>query len=112
MRYRPMVLVFAGSSAGLTLFLAHGLLRLRDLGHSPQMAAWSVSLLTAFTLLGKMALALLGDRIDPRYVWAMTLIAFGVGFALVVNATGVVALHAAAVGIGFGFFGPLVGGRL
>jgi MFS family permease len=102
-----MVLALCGGSCGLTLFLAQGILHLKDLGYGAT-AAWSVSLMTASTLLGKLALAAAGDRIDPRYVWAFTLAVFGLGLVLLVSPPNTFVLYLCAVCIGFGFGGGVV----
>jgi MFS family permease len=102
-----MVLALCGGSCGLTLFLAQGILHLKDLGYGAT-AAWSVSIMTASTLLGKLALAAVGDRIDPRYVWACTLAVFGCGLVLLVKPPNTLSLYVCAVCIGFGFGGGIV----
>ena len=37
---------FIGPSGGYTLFLAHGVVHLQDLGHSARVGAWAVSIMT------------------------------------------------------------------
>jgi len=44
---------------------------LQDLGHSATVGAWAVSTMTVTGLIGKAILATLGDRIDPRYIFAL-----------------------------------------
>jgi len=103
-----MMFAFVGGSAGFTLFMAHGVVHLQDLGHSAAAAAWSLGILTGSTLLGKVVLGLLGDRVDPRYIWASTMASFGLGLVLVVNARSTVDLYAFAMCIGYGFGGGVV----
>lgn len=93
-----------GGSGGYTLFLAHGVLHLQDLGHSMRIGSWAVGIVTVSGLIGKAILAIFGDRIDPRYIYALFLAVFGVGLVLVVNAHELwqVFLFATCIGIGFG----------
>jgi MFS family permease len=107
-RFWILVLALCGGSAGFTLFLSQGLLHLADLGHTSAAAASALSITTSSTLLGKVALGAFGDRIDPRYIFALALLVFGVGLVLVVHARGNAIMYAFAVCIGFGFGGGLV----
>ena len=93
-----------GGSGGYTLFLAHGVVHLQDLGHSAAVAAWAVSIATVSGLIGKVILAAFGDRIDPRYIYALFIAVFGVGLVVIVNAHAQwqVLLFATCIGIGFG----------
>jgi MFS family permease len=102
--YWLILFALLGGSGGYTLFLAHGLAHLQDLGHSARVGAWSMSVLTASTLIAKVILAVFGDRTDPRNIWALFMAAFGVGLLLVVHAVALwqVFLFAACIGIGFG----------
>jgi MFS family permease len=107
-RFWVMVLALCGGSAGYTLFLSQGLLHLQDLGYTADARPWALSITTGSTLLGKVALGAFGDRIDPRYIWAVTMVALGIGLLIIVDAHGPFALIAFSVLIGFGFGGGLV----
>lgn len=102
--YWVMVGALLGVSCGYTLYLAHGFVHLRDLGHSPSEAWQAISLLAVSGLIAKLIVALCGDRIDPRYLWALFQIIFGIGLAVVVNARAhaSVLIFAGCLGIGFG----------
>jgi MFS family permease len=102
--YWIMVFALLGVSCGYTLYLAHGFVHLRDLGHSPSEAWQAISLLAVSGLAAKLVIALCGDRIDPRYLWALFQICFGVGLIVVVNARGhaSVLVFASCLGVGFG----------
>jgi len=93
-----------GGSGGYTLFLAHGVVHLQDLGHSAGVGAWAVGIMTVSGLIGKAILAALGDRIDPRYIFALFMAVFAVGLMVIVNARALwqVFLFATCIGIGFG----------
>jgi MFS family permease len=93
-----------GGSGGYTLFLAHGVVHLQDLGHTAGIAAWAVSIATITGLIGKAILAAFGDRVDPRYIYALFIGVFGIGLVVIVNARALwqVFLFATCIGIGFG----------
>jgi MFS family permease len=93
-----------GGSGGYTLFLAHGVVHLQDLGHSARIGAWAVGIVTISGLIAKLILAIFGDRIDPRYIYALFVAVFGAGLVIVVNAHALwqVFLFATCIGIGFG----------
>lgn len=98
-----MLLACLGFSAGYTIFLAHGVVHLKDLGHTPAEAAFSYSVMLFASLLGNLLVAALGDRIEPRFLWAAASCAYGVGMLLVLKATGPAGLYAYAVFLGIGF---------
>ena len=95
-------------SCGYTLFLAHGIVHLKDLGHTQAAAAWSIGILAVAGLLAKVIFAALGDRLDPRYLWAAFIGIFGVGLILVVDAHSASTLLTFAICLGIGFGGSLV----
>ena len=92
-----MITPFVGVSAGFALFLGHGIVHLQDLGHSMQVGAWAVGTMTISGLIAKAVLAVLGDRLDPRYLWALFCAAFGVGMVILVGARAPAAVTVAAV---------------
>jgi MFS family permease len=98
-----LMLGAVGLSAGYALFIAHGVVHLKDLGHTPAMAALSVSFMVFANLVGKLLLGALGDRIEPRLLWAAASAIFSVGMYLLVNATTIYAF-AICLGLGFGAF--------
>jgi MFS family permease len=93
-----------GCSGGYSLFLAHGVAHLEDLGHTARVGAWAVSVMTVSGLIGKLILATLGDRLDPRYIFALFMGVFAVGLVIIVDARALwqVFLFATCLGIGFG----------
>jgi MFS family permease len=102
--YWVLLIAFIGPSGGYTLFLAHGVVHLQDLGHTALVGAWSVSVMSVSGLIGKLILATLGDRIDPRYLFALFVAVFGIGLIIIVDARAMwqVFLFATCLGIGFG----------
>ena len=102
--YWLLLISFIGGSGGYTLFLAHGVAHLQDLGHTAAVAAWAIGIATVSGLIGKAILAAFGDRIDPRYIYALFIAVFGAGLVIIVNAHAPwqVFLFATCIGIGFG----------
>jgi MFS family permease len=103
-----MITPFIGVSAGFALFLGHGIVHLRDLGHSMQVGAWAVATMTISGLIAKVVIAVLGDRVDPRYLWAIFCAAFGAGMLILMGARAPAAVTIAAVCLGIGFGGGIV----
>jgi MFS family permease len=106
--YWVLLLTLLGSSGGYTLFIAHGVVHLQDLGHSARVGAWAVGVLAASGLIAKLILALLGDRIDPRYIFATYSAVFAAGLLLIVDARALWQVFCAAACLGIGFGGGYV----
>jgi MFS family permease len=102
--YWLLLVSLIGCSGGYTLFLAHGVVHLKDLGHSAGIGAWAVGTMTVSGLIGKVILAIFGDRLDPRYIFALFMAVFAVGLVIIVDARALwhVFLFATCLGIGFG----------
>jgi MFS family permease len=97
-----------GMSGGFTQAMAHAVVHLQDLGSTSEVAAKSFSYLVVSTLIGKLMLGVFGDRIDPRYLWAIAVSVFGIGLMVLLDAATPLKLYFYAVCIGFGFGGGLV----
>ena len=82
-----MIFGIACSNSATGMMLGHGVAHFKDLGHSPEMAAMFLSIVIVTGLVGKGIFAILGDRIEPRFLWSVALIFMAIGMALVVNAT-------------------------
>jgi MFS family permease len=102
-----LLVAASGVNMGYTLYFAVGLVHLQDLGHPKSVGAWALSIFGISTLLGKIALGALGDRYDPRFLWAATAAAFGVGLIIMSTATSDAKLFSCIVLLGFGFGGGL-----
>jgi len=103
--------LFAGAlgvSAAFAMLIAHGGEHLKDLGHPISAAALAISTMTLSSLLAKAVVAALGDRIDPRYIWAAFTAICGVGVALAIGARSTLQLYLFALCIGSGFGGMMV----
>lgn len=103
-----MTLSFCGVSMGFALFLGHGIVHLKDLGHPMTVGAWAMSTLTLSGLLAKGLLAAFGDRLDPRYLWGLFCASFGAGLLVLLVARTPVLVSVAAACMGIGFGGGLV----
>jgi cyanate permease len=106
--YWVLLISLLGTSGGYTLFLAHGVVHLQDLGHSAGVGAWAVSTMTVTGLIGKLILAALGDRMDPRYIFALFMAVFAVGLLIIVDARAQWQVLSFATCFGIGFGGGLV----
>jgi MFS family permease len=103
-----MAVAHMGMSCGYVLFLGHGVVHLMDIGHTRDAGSWAISLIALTSLLGKGIIAVLGDRIEPRYIWAGFVAIFGVGMILAVHAGTALMLVAVAACLGIGFGGGVV----
>jgi MFS family permease len=104
-----MMLVAAlGVSLSYTIFLAHGVAHLKDLGHPASVGATAISIATLSQLLAKVVVGAFGDRIDPRYIWAVFTALGGVGMLLIVHATRAEDIYPFAICLGGGFGGMIV----
>jgi MFS family permease len=103
-----MAVSHLGMACGYVLFLGHGVVHLMDIGHTRDAASWAISLIALTSLVGKGIIAALGDRVEPRYIWAGFVALFGVGMILAVHAGTMLMLVAVAACLGIGFGGGVV----
>lgn len=106
--YWTLLLSMLGCMSGYSLFIAHGVVHLEDLGHSSRLGAWAVGVMTASGLLGKGVLAASGDRLDPRYLYAAFIASFAFGLLLLTDARGSQQVFAAVLLLGLGYGGSFV----
>jgi MFS family permease len=93
-----------GFVAPFMLCVAHSALHLRDLGVAPSTASTALGLLTAFSIVGRLGAGFLGDRIEPRLLWSVSLFLMAGGCLAIIQAEAiaVVVLYTILVGVGFG----------
>ena len=103
-----LMLCGIGMSGGFSLFMGQGVVHLQDLGNSSALAAMSISIMVFGNFGGKLVVAALGDRIDPRLLWAAAMFIFSLGLALVVHAHSVVVIYGFAICLGIGFGSSIV----
>ena len=109
--YWLIVFSLVGGSGGYTLFLAHGIVHLQDLGHSVDVARGALATMTWTGLLAKAVIILVGvinERVDPRYLWAIFMAFFGAGLVIIVDARTPFLVDAFATCLGIGFGGGVV----
>jgi MFS family permease len=98
-----LVLTYLGFFMGFFIYLAHGILHLEGLGHTPAEAARSISVIFGSSLIGQIAVAALGDRIEPRFISAVAVCLFGGGTWLAIHASATTTMYVYAVMMGAGF---------
>ncbi|MBN2283339.1 MAG: MFS transporter [Deltaproteobacteria bacterium] len=106
LRTGTLWLVFAGILGFLVPYLfcvSHGVIHLIDQGFPPITAALSLGLITLFSIIGRLAGGLLGDRIEPRYLWAGALLLECAGIFLCMHAEQALSLYLYSVFVGIGF---------
>lgn len=91
-----------GVSAVYTVFLAQGVLHMRDLGYSTREASYLVSLSVGVGFAARLIAGYLGDRMDSRLLWAGALLFHGAGIALFASAHEAWMLYLAVACIGVG----------
>lgn len=75
-----------------------------DIGFTKPVAAMSIGLLTAFSIIGRLIGGALGDRIEPKIIWSLSMLIMlpGIFIAMVAASPFHIYLYAILVGIGFG----------
>ncbi len=90
-------------SVGFSIYMAHGIVHLRDLGHTPAEAAFSMTIMTFAMLSGNLLVAGIGDRFELRLILAAAMLMFCGAMVLLLHAKGAVGLYAYAIVLGGGF---------
>ncbi len=106
-RNRSWWLIVFGSFAFLAPFnvaMGHGVVHLLDLGHSKELASFSVGLVVMCSIVGRLLGGWLGDRLEPRITWSAALGMMFLGVFLLKNGSSIamVYAYAAMLGIGMG----------
>ena len=100
------LMVIAGIcfSAPFTMCVAHGVIHLTDLGFDASIASTSIGLVVMASIVGRLLGGALGNRIELRYLWAISLVVTAVGVFFLASASSTIQiyLYAACVGAGFG----------
>jgi MFS family permease len=99
-----LILSFVLISGPFISFIAHGVAHLKDLGHPPAVAALSLGFISLSSIAGRLLAGTLGDRIEPRYIWSVSLLLCLTGILVVIKATSLmqIYLYAILLGIGYG----------
>jgi MFS family permease len=108
MRTKTIWLIVVGAISFLmtfSTFMAHGVIHLQDAGLTHEVAAFSVALMLGVSIGGRLLSGVLGDRIEPRYIYACALIVMSLGSMAAMKVSSSVVymyVYAACIGIGFG----------
>jgi len=99
-----LTLAAVGESVPGTAVIAHAVPHLRDLGHSAAEAASALAFFAVCSIIGKLIVGFLCDRMDPRIAWAISIliIGFGVFFATRAATGSAMYLFTGMVGLGSG----------
>jgi MFS family permease len=114
------------SGASVTAVIPHAVVHLKELGHSPARAAAGLGVLAAASVVGKLGAGLVGDRVEPRFLWSGGMVLMAAGVVTLLRATSVaeIYLFGALMGLGQGvslvcrpalvgnYFGPKVFARM
>jgi len=109
--YWLIVFSLVGGSGGYTLYLAHGIVHMQDLGHTVEMARGALATMTWTGLIAKAVIVLFGTlapRLDPRWLWGVFMLFFGAGLVIIVDARTPFAVNSFATCLGIGFGGGVV----
>ena len=84
--------------------VAHGVIYLIDSGFPKSLATVSLGLIPLFSIIGRLIGGVLGDHVEPRYMWGIALLvmAGGVLSCMFARSPVFVYLYTIFVGIGFG----------
>lgn len=103
-----VILASIGFAVPVAAVLAHGIPHLRDLGHSADVAAMSLGLVALSSIIGKLGAGVLGDRFDPRIVWAGAISLAAMGVFVVIDARNDTQLYLFAVLLGIGYGASMI----
>jgi MFS family permease len=103
-----LMIAALGFSSALTLFLAQGVSHLEDLHHSASAAALALSVSVICGLAANLGVGFLGDRVDPRWLWAACSALDALGMLALRGARGDVAMFATAALLGIAGSGCMV----
>ncbi|MBP1861471.1 MFS transporter [Rhizobium herbae] len=100
-----LILIYMSVAGVAWVFLlAHGAVHLQDIGYSSAEAANAVAIIIVASFVGNMTAGLLGDRISPSVIAAVSMALVAVAFCMVVRPEGFVGIlmYALPAGIGYG----------
>jgi len=95
-------------SMPLTLMFAHLSFHVQDLGHTVALAASGLGLMGAGQVAGKLLVGVLGDRVEPRRLWALSMVVMAAGMSALVFARAPMMVPLAVALMGLGQGGSLV----
>lgn len=96
-----------GVSSVYTIFFAQAVLQIRDLGYSTRTASYLLSMAVAIGFAAHMLISFVGDRIDPKALWSISLLLQGIGIGLFAAAGEPWLLYPAVICLGIGNSGSI-----
>ena len=105
--YWLITVAAVGETVPSSAVLAHGVPHLRDLGHSPEVAAGAISMFALASVAGKLAAGWLCDRFEPRYMWTCFILVLSASVVLATLAHSLPMMIAFACTLGVGAGGAL-----
>jgi len=98
-----LILTYLGFFMGFFIYIAHGVLHLEGLGYTPGKAAESISIVLISSMIGQTTVALIGDRVEPRFISAVAVCLYGTGTFLAIHAVTPAVMYSYAILMGWGF---------
>jgi MFS family permease len=98
-----LILTYLGFFMGFFIYIAHGVLHLEGLGYAPGKAAESISIILISSMIGQTTVAVVGDRVEPRFISAVAVCLYGAGTLLAIHATTPALMYSYAILMGTGF---------
>lgn len=103
----PVFWLLSGATLGFlapfNLAISHGLVHLRDSGLGDELASLSVGIVVMSSIAGRLLAGFLGDKIEPRFIWAVGLMLLGAGVYCLSIAASAMTVYAYAILLGLGF---------
>jgi MFS family permease len=99
-----LTLAAVGESVPGTAAVAHAIPHLRDLGHTAAAAGSALGFFAVCSIVGKLIVGFLCDRMDPRIAWAVSILIIGSGVFIATRAESQAAMYlfTGMVGLGSG----------
>ena len=98
-----IILASIGFMAPFTTCMAHAVIHLKSLNHTPEIAALALGLMSMTSLIGRLGTGVLADRIEPRFIWGGALFLMIAGTFALMNADRQVMIYAFSILMGIGF---------
>lgn len=98
-----LISTYLGFFMGFFIYISHGVSHLEGLGYPPCQAAKSISIVLISSMIGQFAVAMLGDRVEPRLLSAVGVCLYGTGTLLAIHAVTPSVMYTYAILMGAGF---------
>ena len=98
-----LILTYLGFFMGFFIYITHGMRHLEALGYAPGRAAESISIVLISSMIGQATVAVIGDRVEPRFISAVAVCLYGSGTLLAIHAVTPAMMYSYAILMGTGF---------